>query len=101
MPVKWRCKPVPREVQTVRKWLDTWDRSHRDETQRQDYDLQLTRFDARGWRATFFVTGMEHSLTNTTGTAWEPTPWRVVQVATWDALGKVPADRSRRHRPRM
>ena len=66
------------------------DRSHRDETQRQDYDLQLTRFDARSWRATFFVTGMEHSLTNTTGTAWEPTPWRAVQVAAWDALGKVP-----------
>jgi len=33
---------------------------------------------------------MEHSLTNATGTAFEPTPWRAVQVAAWDALGKTP-----------
>ena len=26
----------------------------------QGYDLQLTRYDARGWRATFYTTGMEH-----------------------------------------
>ncbi len=25
-------------------------------------DLQLTRYDARGWRATFYTSGMEHSL---------------------------------------
>jgi hypothetical protein len=33
---------------------------------------------------------MEHSPTNATGTAWELTPWRAVQVAAWDALGKAP-----------
>jgi hypothetical protein len=27
---------------------------------RQDYDVQLTRYDGRGWRATFYTTGMEH-----------------------------------------
>src|SRR2546425_10140130 len=43
------------------------------------FDLQLTRYDARGWRATFYVTGMEHSPTGAPGTAWEPTPWQAVQ----------------------
>jgi hypothetical protein len=27
---------------------------------RQGYDLQLTQYDERGWRATFYTTGMEH-----------------------------------------
>ena len=27
---------------------------------RQGYDLQLTRYDARGWRATFYPTEIEH-----------------------------------------
>jgi hypothetical protein len=35
------------------------------------FDLQLTRYDERGWRATFYVTGMEPSPTSATGTAWE------------------------------
>ena len=33
----------------------------------QGYDLQLTRYDERGWRATFYTTGMEHSPTSATG----------------------------------
>jgi hypothetical protein len=60
--------------------------------QRQDYDPELTRFDGRGWRATFFTTGMEHSLTSRTGTGGGPTPWRAVQVAAWNALGKTPGE---------
>jgi hypothetical protein len=40
----------------------------------QGFDLQLTRYDKRGWRATFYTTGMEHSLTSATGTGWERTP---------------------------
>jgi hypothetical protein len=59
---------------------------------RQDDDVALTRFDGRGWRATFYVSGMEHSPTNATGTAFEPTPWRAVQVAAWEALKKTAAD---------
>ena len=27
---------------------------------RQRYDLQRTQYDDRGWRATFYTTGMEH-----------------------------------------
>jgi hypothetical protein len=42
---------------------------------RQGYDLQLTRYDERGWRATFYTSGMEHSPTSATGTGWERTPW--------------------------
>jgi hypothetical protein len=49
---------------------------------RQGYDLQLTRYDERGWRATFYTTGMEHSPTSATGTGWERTPWH-------DAAGGV------------
>ena len=28
----------------------------------------------RGWRATFYMTGMEHSLTSAIGTGWKGTP---------------------------
>jgi hypothetical protein len=34
---------------------------------RQGYDLQLTRYDEQRWRATFYASGMEHSLTRATG----------------------------------
>ncbi len=52
----------------------------------QGYDLQLTRYDERGWRATFYTTGMEHSPTSATGTGWERTPWHAAQRAAWEAL---------------
>jgi hypothetical protein len=40
---------------------------------RQGYDVQLTQYDDRAWRATFYTTGMEHSPTSATGTGWERT----------------------------
>jgi hypothetical protein len=43
---------------------------------RQGYDLQLTRYDDKGWRATLYTSGMEHSPTSATGTGWERTPCR-------------------------
>ena len=48
---------------------------------RQGFDLQLTQYADRGWRATFYTTGMEQSPTSATGTAWERTPWRATQRA--------------------
>jgi len=48
---------------------------------RQGYDLSLTRYASGSWRATFYVTGREHSATRAIGSAWEPTPWRTVQLA--------------------
>jgi hypothetical protein len=83
--------PMPsydRALHALRSYLDSWPGIGRVAVgmHRQGYDPQLTQYDERGWRATFYVTGMEHSLTSDTASAWEPTPWRAVQVAAWDAL---------------
>jgi hypothetical protein len=61
----------------------------------QGYDLQLTRYDERGWRATFYTTGIEHSPTSATGTGWERTPWRATQRAAWVAVGQASGVSSR------
>ena len=56
-------------LHALHRWLDSW-RGIGDITvgmARQGYDLQLTRYDERGWRATFYMTGMEHSPTSATG----------------------------------
>jgi hypothetical protein len=44
----------------LRTWLDSWAGIGRIAVgmARQGYDLQLTRYDERGWRATFYTTGM-------------------------------------------
>jgi hypothetical protein len=55
-----------RALWALRIWLDSWagighvavGMAH------QGYDLQLTRYDKRGWRAMFYTTGMEHSPTS-------------------------------------
>jgi hypothetical protein len=47
----------------------------------QGWDVQLTAYAARDWRANFFPVGIAHSIV--VGTAWEPTPWRAVQRAVW------------------
>jgi hypothetical protein len=56
---------------------------------RQGYDVQLTQYDERGWRATFYVTGMEHSATSSKASVQEPTPWGAVQRAAFEALRAV------------
>src|SRR5262252_2210014 len=38
--------------------------------------------------ATLYTTGMGHSPTSATDTAWERTPWHATQRAAWDALKK-------------
>jgi hypothetical protein len=65
-----------RALHAVRSWLDSWSGIGHVAIgmARQGYDLQLTRYDERGWRATFYMTGMEHSPTSATGTGWERTP---------------------------
>src|SRR5262247_2514463 len=80
--------PYDHALSALRTWLDSWAGIGRIAVgvARQGYDLQLTRYDERGWRATFYTTGMEHSPTSATGTAWERTPWRATQRAAWDAL---------------
>jgi len=75
----------------LRTWLDSWQGVGHVAVgmHRQGFDLQLTQYDERGWRATFYTTGMEHSPVSATGTAWEATPWRATQRAAWEALKRV------------
>jgi hypothetical protein len=65
-----------RALHARRSWLDSWSGIGHVGfgMARQGFDLQFTRYDNRGWRATFYTTGMEHSPTSATGTAWERTP---------------------------
>ena len=49
----------------------------------------MTQDADRGWRATFYTTGMEHSPTSATGTAWERTPWHAAQRAAREALNST------------
>jgi hypothetical protein len=70
-----------RALHALRSWLDSWSGIGHVAVgmARQGYDLQLTRYDEKGWRATFYTTGMEHSPTSATGTGWERTPWRAAE----------------------
>jgi hypothetical protein len=85
-------RTVPRlpALDALRSWLNSWPGigAVAAGMARQGYDIQLTRYDARGWRATFFVTGMEHSATAATASAWERTPWGAMQRAAMEALKK-------------
>jgi hypothetical protein len=80
--------PLPsydRALWALRTWLDSWPGIGHVAVgmHRQGYDLQLTQYDERGWRATFYAAGMEHSPTSATGTGWERTPWHATQRAAW------------------
>ena len=80
-----------RALWALRFWLDSW-RGIGDVERgmaRQGYDLQLTRYDEKGWRATFYTNGMEYSITSATSSAWERTPWQATQKAAWEALRRV------------
>jgi hypothetical protein len=68
---------------SVARLMD-WRRADRVGLHRQGWNLQLTQYGDRNWRATFYVTGFAHSILG--GSAWEPTVWRAVQRAGWDAL---------------
>jgi hypothetical protein len=68
-----------RELDLVHQWLDTWSGIGLIVVgmEWQGWDLQLTAYGGRGWRANFFPAGITHSIVG--GSAWEPTPWRAVQ----------------------
>lgn len=86
--VRFQPGTEPPAVTLVKRWLDTWSSIGviAAGMARQGYDLQLARYGDEGWRATFYVAGREHSPTQATGSAWEPTPWRAVQAAAWATL---------------
>jgi hypothetical protein len=75
--VEAAAMPLPDHpgVRALRGWLDSWHGIGDLERglHRQGFDLQLARYAEDGWRCTFFTTGKEHSLTSTTGSAWEKT----------------------------
>jgi hypothetical protein len=54
-------------------------------TTHQGWDVQLTAYAARDWRANFFPVGIAHSIVG--GSAREPTPWQATQQAAWAAVG--------------
>jgi hypothetical protein len=65
-----------RVLHTLRAWLGSWAGIGRIAVGkvRQGYALELTRYDERGWRATFYTTGMEHSPTSAPGIGWDARP---------------------------
>jgi hypothetical protein len=62
-----------RSLWALRTWLDSWSGIGRVAVgmARQGY----ARYDEKGWCATSYTTGMEHSPTSATGRAWERTSW--------------------------
>ena len=46
----------------------------------------MTEYGNGHWRATFYVSGIAHSIIG--GSAWEAAPWGAVQVAASAALRK-------------
>jgi hypothetical protein len=51
-----------RALHALRSWLDSWPGVGHVAAgmHRQGFDVRLTEYDDRGWRATFYTTGMEH-----------------------------------------
>jgi hypothetical protein len=74
-----------RALYAQRSWFDSWSGIGRIAVgmAHQGFDLQLTRYDERGWRATFYTTGMEHSPTSVTG------HWMGTDAVACDAAGGV------------
>ena len=60
-----------RAMHAVRSYLDSWVGIGRVAVAmaRLGYDLRLTRYDERGWRATFYTTEIEHSPASATAEA--------------------------------
>jgi hypothetical protein len=85
-----RLPPRATELRLLHHWLDSWAGLGLIAVglHRQGWDLQLTQYGDGRWRATFHVTGAAHSIVG--GSAWEPTPWRAVQMAAWETLTKGP-----------
>jgi hypothetical protein len=86
--------PMPSYDRALHTWLDSWSGIGHVTVgmARQGFDLQLTRYDEKGWRATLYTTGVEHAPTSATGTAWERTPWHATQRAAWEALRRMEED---------
>src|SRR5207247_10882443 len=85
--------PREPELRVLHRWLDTWSGVGHVVAgmARQGYDLELRRYDGQGWRAMFFPSGFEHSLTSHAGSAWAGSPGEAVQRAAGGALNRLQA----------
>jgi hypothetical protein len=85
---RWN-EPKPPAMTALARWMDSWPGIGAAVVgmAAQGCDLQLTEYGGENWRATFFVTGMAHSIVK--GSAYESTPWRAVQRAAWEALNRA------------
>jgi hypothetical protein len=84
--VTLRAAPQHPALATVHGRLDSW-HGVGDVVagiHRQGYDVQMAQDDERGWRATFYVSRMEHSA-SVTASAFEDTPWCAAQRAAREA----------------
>jgi len=79
------------ELRCLHRWLDSWPGIGHVVAgmAREGYDVELRRYDGHGWRAMFFPSGFEHSLTSHVGSAWAPSPWAAIQWAARDALHRI------------
>jgi hypothetical protein len=84
--VTLRAAPRHSALETLHDYLDSWRGVGAVAVgmARQDFDLQLTKYAERGWRANFYPSGLAHSVVN--GTGWAATPWGAVQKAAWEAI---------------
>jgi hypothetical protein len=56
---------------------------------RQGFDLQPTRYGDRGWRATFYTTGMGALADERDGHWLGAHTGHATQRAAWEALGRI------------
>jgi hypothetical protein len=82
-----RAPAAPQSCAFLHRCFDTW-RGLGDVVAGMARDLELRRYNGRGWRAMFFPNGFEHSLTADAGEAWALSPWEAVQRAAGDAPRK-------------
>jgi hypothetical protein len=81
-----------RALWTLRTWLDSWAGIGRLAVgmAHQGFDLQLTRYDERGWRATFYTTGMALAAERDRHRMGAHAVACATQRAAWEALGGCP-----------
>src|SRR5947207_15990773 len=91
--VSLRDAPADPALTRLHTWLDSWPGIGHvvPGMARQGYDLELRRYDGQGWRAMFFPSGFERSLTAHAGRARAARTWESVQPAAAEALDKVQA----------
>jgi hypothetical protein len=78
-------RPDMPELEPLRRWLGTWPGigAVAAGMARQSYDIQLTKYADRGWRANFYPAGLAHSIG---AGSWAPMPGEAVHQAAWQAL---------------